>query len=116
MNVTSENAYNLASGTNLTPEGAEADDPNDYCAIYIRPSDLIEYNAPETYVKSKFSHRNTTLNGSDDLKRQNGLRIDRVKEDLSDDEDINEPNTIPTVYKITALKSNIANFIIPGPM
>ncbi len=109
LNVTSENAYNLASGTNLTPEGAEADDPNDYCAIYIRPSDLIEYNAPETYVKSKFSHRNTTLNGSDDLKRQNGLRIDRVKEDLSDDEDINEPNTIPTVYKITALKSNIAN-------
>ena len=108
LNVTSTNVYDLASETVLD-EGNNIVTELDYCSIYVRPSDLIEYSKPDSYLDSTFSHSDTTINGINEIKTQKGIRIDRMKEDYTLDEDIDNDNTIPTMYRITATPSSLAN-------
>ncbi|MDE5592984.1 MAG: hypothetical protein K2I75_03525, partial [Clostridiales bacterium] len=110
LNVTSTNGFNLHNKSYVretTESGEEASVTNDYGAIYVRPSDLIEYSAPEGYLPSIFAHSGTMIKGPGDQEHttelngpQTGIKVESVKYE-NGSYVLDEDNPWPEIYKIS---------------
>ncbi|MDE6293966.1 MAG: hypothetical protein K2L88_05020, partial [Clostridiales bacterium] len=114
LNITSTNIYNYNNGNGkvLNAEGDTTDDA-DYGAIYIRPSDLIEYSKPASYVETCFDHLYTSIDTYDSIHNER-IQIDRMKAASAEsatlvEDEGDSASAVPKAYRIKAMNNSRSN-------
>lgn len=102
LNFSSENTFNLASGTYTDGAGAALSGASDHKTLVVRPEALVDYAFPGAYQSMTFNHLETKVNDekiSDTATSQNGgVIVSRLEGE--------ENSSNPTAYAITADESH----------